>query len=266
MFRGSEKIIGVAGAVALSATVAVSAQANFVAAGLGGTTSFDAWDELSRSTPQVANANPPFPGFPGNTPWPEAIESVLTQGTAESSDDDPTGDATFNKTSGFGYPAGGSIYSSPFGTGTYIVEDLTPVADLATVVFQIQIGQGTGSGPGIFDPWLTGVPTLTVDTTTAIGISVSPSNTAILSQGIGDSDFGPINIGVLGVQWDVTGISDPITSFGVEFGPSGTSSTILALQLDQSDTFSVAPIPEPTSLALIGLGGLAMLGRTRRYS
>lgn len=261
------KMMHRATAAALSLAVLGSSQAMFVDANLTGTTDFDAWDELSRSTPQVATAAVPFPGFATSaSPWPEAIESVLTQGTNDpfsgpfDSDDDPTGDATFNKVSGFGYPAGGSIYSTPFGNGTYAVEDLTPVANIETVVFQIQIGRGTGTGFGKVDQWLDGETTLTVNGTDEI----AASNISRISSGVGDSQFGPINIGVLGFQWDLRNYIGQVNSISVGFTPSGTSTTILALQLDQSDVFTVAPIPEPASLALMGIGTIAIIGRRKR--
>ena len=98
--------------------------AAFLSYSIPGVSDFDAWDDLSVSNPQVAAVNAAnggqgepgaFPGFSnGGELWPEPIESVLTQGTSSTTDDDPTGDAVFDKVSGNGYPAGSSIYGMPF--------------------------------------------------------------------------------------------------------------------------------------------------------
>ncbi|MEM9788944.1 MAG: PEP-CTERM sorting domain-containing protein [Planctomycetota bacterium] len=227
----------------------------FIDPALSGTTDLDAWDNLTISNPQIDAASPAFPSFPGSTPWPEPIESVLTQGTATTTDDDPTGDATFDKTAGFGYPASISIYSSPFGNGSYAVSDATPVTGLELVFFQIEIGEGSGG-------FLDGDPTLTVN-----GSTVVP----LFDSGLVDLVTAPnpflggaiLPIATLGYLWDVSGLG-PITEFDVAFTTAGTSTTIIGLQLDQGSEFEAFAIPEPASLALFGLGAALMLPRRRR--
>lgn len=241
--------------LAVSAGLAfASAAQGFISPDLTGTTDFDAWDNLSITNPQVASTTVPFPfpGFPGAAPWPDAIESVLTQGTTDTADDDPTGDAGFLKTAGNGYPASVSIYSSPFGNGTYSVSDSTPVAGLETVVFQIEIGEGSNG-------FLAGTPTLTVNGATEVPLLTGGSQG--VSAGANPFGGGTINIATLGYQWDVSGVG-PISSFDVEFSTAGTSTTIFQLQLDQGDTFAaVANVPEPATLGAVGLGFLAALRR-----
>ncbi|MEM6458730.1 MAG: PEP-CTERM sorting domain-containing protein [Planctomycetota bacterium] len=244
----------------------------FIDYSLPGITQFDGWDELSRSTPQVAAAGPPFPGFPGATPWPAPIESVLTQDTFDTiADDDLNGDGTFNKIAGNGYPAGDSIYTSPFDpSGTFIVADETLVDNAETIVFQLRIGAGDPEkpdAPGQFGEWLNADPILTVgtlDNGTVNGSIVPLFDAGIVSEGISGSEFGPINVGVLAFQWDLRDIDDPFTAFGITFNPSKTSATVLDLRVDHGDTFTIVSVPEPASLALIGLGSLALLGRCRQ--
>lgn len=229
------------------------ANAQFVDVVLPGESDFDAWDNLTRTNPQVANADPAFPAFPGAELWPAPIESVLTFGTNDPIDDDPTGDAQFDKVSGNGYPAGISIYTSPFGNGgVFSLSDATPIEDIETLIFQIDIGSGSS-----FGEFLTGDATLTINDDTDVdlrarSISVAPPF---------DSGFGPVPIGTLRYQWDLRGLG-PISSFDVFFETAGTSSTILALQLDQGDTFALV-IPEPTSLIVLGLSSAILCCRRR---
>lgn len=227
---------------------------------LPGTTDFDGWDNLSITNPQVASTTAPFPfpGFPGAAPWPTAIDSVLTQGTTDIADDDPTGDAGFIKTAGNGYPASTTIYSSPFANGTYSVSDTTPVPGLETVLFQIEIGEGSAG-------FLDATPTLTVNGTTAVPLFEGGVQSIVDApnpfSGPGASDA-TLNLATLGYQWDVSGLG-PISSFDVAFTTAGTSTTIFQLQLDQGDTFAaVSGIPEPTSaVAVAWVGTLMLCGR-----
>ncbi|MEM1211668.1 MAG: PEP-CTERM sorting domain-containing protein [Planctomycetota bacterium] len=232
-----------------------SAVAVVTSVSLPGSADFDAWDNLTRTNPQVATADPIFPNFPGSALWPEPIESLLTFNTFSSSDDDPTGDALFDKVSGNGYPAGISIYTSPNGSGVFKVFDTTPVTDIETLIFQIEIGSGSEFGVYLEDD-----PTLYIngDETTNIGYVASDLSVAPPF----DSGFGPVPVGTLRYQWDLRGLG-PISEVDVRFETAGTSSTILALQLDQSDTFALV-IPEPNALLLFGLSGAVVCGRRRR--
>ncbi|MEM1223498.1 MAG: PEP-CTERM sorting domain-containing protein [Verrucomicrobiota bacterium] len=238
-----------------SAILSASSLHGIITYVLPGNTDLDAWDNLTVTNPQVSAAGGAYGSFPGASPWPAPIESVLTQDTVDTIDDDPTGDATFNKTSGFGYPAGVSIYSSPFGNGSYTVEDATPISNLETIIFQIDIGEGSSG-------FLIGDATLTVNGTTAV---------ALLDGGLVSADStgnpfggGTITLGTFGYQWDVSGLG-PITSFNIDFTTSGTSTTIYDLRLDQGDQFFAVGVPEPGFAALIlGLGAMGIVARRRR--
>ena len=235
---------------AIVASTTAIASGQFIDPNLSGDTQFDGWDTLNRSLPQIADNDAAWPTFPGATPWPEGIGSYLTFGTADRSDDDVTGDAVFNKTSGFGYPAGFSIYASPFGNGTFEVADNTVVSNIETVVFQIEIG--TGSAPTA----LSGDPTLTINGTTQVALF----NDFLLSSGVSDTGFGPVNVDARAYQWDLRGLG-PITSFAVDFAPAGTSTTITALQLDQGNVFTA--IPAPGAALTVGAAGVIAARRRR---
>ncbi len=227
---------------AASFCLSTAAHAQFLDPNLPGLTQYDGWENLTITNPQIAGAG--FPGFPGSAPWPEAIESDAA-GSA---------DATFDKTSGFGYPAGSSIYSSPFGNGTYNISDDTPLGSLDTIVFQIQIGSGSAG-------WLDSDPTLTINGSQTVSLFKDGTISNVFDP---DGPFGAIDLAVLGYQWDVRGLG-PITSFDIDFTTAGTSTTIYAMQLDQSSQFRGVAVPEPaTSAGLILAGAITLFARRKR--
>jgi len=239
------------------ASCLLTTQAAFLSYTLPGISDFDAWDDLSISNPQVASASPAFPGFPGSTAWSEAIDSLLTQGTPVTTDDDPTGDATFNKLSGNGYPASTSIYASPFPpAGTFTVQDTTPVANLEQVIFQIEIGNGSAG-------WLAADPTLTVNGgSTTVPLFDSGTVSSVFDPA---GPFGPVTVNTLAYQWDLSSIAGPISDFNVTYTVDGTRTTAYQLQLDQGDTFSAQMIPEPSSILLIVIAlGAGLILKFRR--
>ena len=260
------KIKTIATIATVSAGLITTSNAALINYSLPGNSDFDAWEDLSVSNPQVAAVNDAaggqgepgaFPGFSnGGDPWPEAIESVLTQGTTATADD-ATGDATFDKISDNGYPAGSSIYGMPFGTtGTFTVADSTPVADLEQVIFQIEVGSGSAG-------WLNGDPTLTVNTGSgATTVSLFDFGT-VSSVSDPDGDFGPVTVNTFAYQWDLSAISGTITDFNVDYTLDGTSAQIYRMQLDQGDSFTAQAVPEPSIALLGGLGLLTLLRRRR---
>ena len=223
------------------------AAAGIIEQDLPGTTQYDGWSDVSGSNPQVLAANndgdpsTSYPSFPGNGPWPAPIESH-TSGS---------GDAEFDKVSGTGYPAGFSVYT--FGGGTFSVSDDTPVSSLETVVLQTEIGS-----PGIASD---GPPTLSYN---GGGQALSADISALIAQEAFSGGGFDITVNTRVFQWDLRGVTDPITEFGVEWS-TASSATISGLRLDQSDTFGQAStaVPTPSAFAL-GLAGLGLAGVRRR--
>ena len=192
-----------------------------------------------------------YGGFPGNSPWPAPIGS---NGTG-------SGDADLSRVAGS--PTGGgpflsssSIYFGNYAQipnalgGTLRVSDSTPLANLKTLVFQIQIGEATG-----YD--LYSAPTLKINGGSSI---VNLLFSGILNRYQSGTFFSPateldepVYVNTRGYQWDVSSLG-AVTSFAIDF--SGvTHSQIYGLQLDQSSSvFSTAVIPEPN------VGGLILAG------
>ena len=192
-----------------------------------------------------------YGGFPGSSAWPAPIGS---NGIA-------SGDADLSRIAGS--PTGGgpflsstSIYFGNFAQvpnalgGTLRVSDSTPLANLKTLVFQIQIGEATG-----YD--LYSAPALKINGGSSI---VNPLFSGILNRfqsgtfpspatGLDE----PVYVNTRGYQWDISSLG-AVTSFAIDF--SGvTHSQIYGLQLDQSSSvFSTAVIPEPN------VGGLVLAG------
>jgi hypothetical protein len=235
---------------------------NAITIDLDGNTSFDGWENIT-----LIN----FPGygnFPGTTPWPAPIGSNVFG----------SGDATLNKTqnaaSGGPYPGSASLYfgnfidaPNTFG-GTVEIADSTPVVNLKTIVFQLQIGEANGYS--FFD---NAHPVLTLNNN---GVELSPTYFSLFDKTpngtfeLPEGGTADLYNNSFAFQWDVSEFSDPITSFAISF--SGVAhSQVYWMQLDQSDAAyaeSVLPpsVPEP-SAALMALMGLsAGLLRRRRKS
>ena len=246
----------VAAALAACSSVAMAVPMSLIDPGLTGSTQFDGWHEGSLTTP----SNPGYPGFPGSAAWPAPIGSSAAG----------SGDANLNKvangTGGGPYPASGSIYFGGFSAdvnndgGTLSVTDTTPVAGLANIVFQIQIGEAW-----TFDFLDHVLPTLSYNG----GSQALTADTSMLLEqffnGTVSMPTGEENvyINTYMLQWDVSALG-PITDFAIEF--SGVQhAQLYMVQLDQSDTFSV--VPEPGAMVLAGLGGVGLLlaARKRRH-
>jgi hypothetical protein len=197
-----------------------------------------------------------YGGFPGSSAWPAPIGS---NGLG-------SGDAVLNRvagspTGGGPFLSSGSIYFGNFAQipnalgGTLRVTDPTPLADLKTLVFQIQIREATG-----YD--LYSAPALKINGGSSI---VNPLFSGILNRfqsgtfpspatGLDE----PVYVNTRGYQWDVSSLG-AITSFAIDF--SGvTHSQVYGLQLDQSSSFfSTAVIPEPNVRGLVLAGACFFL-------
>jgi hypothetical protein len=247
----------IAAATVVVATTSLAASIHFVDPALPGTTQYDEWDNLT------AGANPGFPGFPGSGAWPNAIGSNV------GASGDATLEKTANGTGGGPYPAGASIYYGGFSAainndgGTLAVSDATPVANLANVVFQLEIGEAW-----TFDFFNDVLPTLSYNggaqnlaATDAYLLHQLDNGTVTMPTG---EETVYINTHLL--QWDLSGIGDgPITDFEISF--TGVQhAQLYGLQLDQSDSYSrYEPVPEPASAALLAIClGVAAAKRRRR--
>ena len=226
-----------------------------------GNSSFDGWVNLN-------SAN--FPGyggsFPGNSSWPGPIGSNAS-GSADSElirvSGSPTGGGPFLSSA--------SIYFGNFAQiqnalgGTLRVVDPTPLIDLKTLVFQIQIGEVLGFD--FFSP--SGGPSLKVNGGASAvnplfsGVVDRFQNGTFPSPATGNNE--PVYVNTWGYQWDVSSFG-PVTSFSIDFS-AVTHAQVYALQLDQnSSLFSVAVIPEPRAASLMFAGVALWLVRRRFHS
>ena len=228
--------------------------------GLVGNTQYDGWIGLTSSN------YPGFGGFPGTSDWPGAIGSNRTADNQFNAAE--PGDAELvkvaNGNGGGPYLAGGSIYFGGFSAdinnngGTLAVTDTTPVDDLNNVVFQIQIGEAW-----TFDFLDEALPTLSYNG----GDQQLAATTTLITErfynGTVDMPTGPedVFINTYMLQWDLTGVAEPITDFSVEF-TAVQHAQLYGLQLDQSDVYT--PVPTPGALACAAAAGLIATRRRRR--
>ena len=256
--------------IGLSAFAAAQSSPHSIS--LGGTTQYDGWANFTPTN---------FPGtgnFPGGTPWANPLGS----NTAGS------GDATLRKTAngtGGGGPfvLSGSIYSGGFSStpntfgGSLAVDDTTVVSGLKTVAFQLEIGEAFGYDLyNRVDPVLnyTYIPTGGSPTTASFSSTLFTTRLAHVDTGASFTDPTtglPQELfnNLYGYQWDLSGVAGTVTGISISFN-TVQHSQIYSLQLDQSsqahgsNVFVAAAVPEPTSLAALGLGAIALVRRRRK--
>lgn len=202
-----------------------------------------------------------YGGFPGSGAWPGSIGSNV----------DGSGDAELSRVAGS--PTGGgpflsstSIYFGNFAQvpnalgGTLRISDVTPLANLKTIVFQVQIGEATGYD--FFSP--SGVPSLKLNGGSTVvnpmfaGVLDRFQSGTFVSPATGNDE--PVYVNTWGFQWDV-GSLGPVTSFAVDLS-AVTHAQIYALQLDQnSSLFTAAVIPEPGVVSLVLVGASLVIVR-----
>ncbi|MEM9481133.1 MAG: PEP-CTERM sorting domain-containing protein [Verrucomicrobiota bacterium] len=205
---------------------------------LSGNTDYDGWDDFSNLPGYGTFEVGPF--APPGTPWPSPIGSFEAG----------SGNAEVNRTAGTHYSAGISLYSFA-GSSDFTVFDPDPIGGLATVVLTLEDWEGSSATS---DPLLSfngGTQSMVADFTS--------------SSVVGSGDFGgPFLINARTFQWDVSSLGS-ITSFNIDW-TQGSSAGLLALQLEQSDVFSIAsavPIPEPQTAVLLALVSSFLLVRRR---
>ncbi|GHC61060.1 PEP-CTERM sorting domain-containing protein [Roseibacillus persicicus] len=197
-----------------------------------GNTSTDGWDQL------VGSRLTGYGSYPGTSPWPAPVSPNVAGST---------GDATFNKTSGGGYFATNSFYDGG-NSGSLVVESSNPVANLATIVFQIDMGASSFAS----------TPQLLVNGTDLYPADLSATYAGDYTYSFGGPATATNNFVF---QWDLSGVTDPITSYQVQW-ETAPHSLIYELQVDSSDNF-VAVIPEPSTALLTLFAGSALLRRRR---
>lgn len=226
---------------------------------LEGVTQYDGWIDLNNSN--YAG----YGGFPGTAAWPAPIGSNRTLANTFSRDE--AGDAGLikvqNGTGGGPYPAGGSIYFGGFSGdinnygGTLAVTDSTPVAGLQNVVFQVQLGEAW-----TYDFYNEMLPVLNYNGGAQQLAATTSFTIEQFFNGTVEMPTGPeeVYINTVLLQWDLTGIAEPITDFTVEF--TGVQhAQLYGLRLDQSDVYTI--VPAPGAMALLSIGGLLTFRRRR---
>lgn len=208
--------------------------------------------------------------FPGTTLWtPKAsqVNSVIGD------DGGTVGGANLTKvsnapTGGGAYAASGSLYFGGFSGdinvngGALAVVDSSPLAGLQNITFQVGIGEAS-----TYDFYNHVLPTLTY--TTALG---TVSSVTATSSSVAEAFFNgtvsmptgeePIYINQYLLQWDLSGVTSPITSFSIGF--SGVQhAQLYGLTLTQA---AVAAVPEPSTYAMLlsGLVSMGVVGAVRR--
>jgi hypothetical protein len=245
--------IYLAAAIGLGAGVPIGSAAP-IDPNLSGNKLYDGWDFTQ------FNANQ-YGSFADTSAW--SIDSNLAGS-------DVVGHAQFNKAAGSGgYTAGNSngVYVASFDVtpgawgGTFSVTEVAPVADLQTVVVQIDTGPAFG-----FDFYQGLLPTLSYNggaQSLAADISGLISHVQTGTFTPPGQPEQPVYDNLWLVQWDLSSVAAPIGSFAVSWSATAHSQ-IHAVRLDQSDTFSAVPVPEPAMLGLLAMGGLVLLRRSGR--
>lgn len=178
------------------------------------------------------------------------------------------------------YPAGDSIYAISFSNqynakgGSFGIFEANPLADLQTIVLQIEIGSANGydfyrsdspTGTGEFDggpvPFgdapglepgaltlqvyfpklhltLEDDTTMTLDADYAALLNKGYNGTIPMPTGPGGSNVDePIWINLYGFQWDLSGLSSPVASYIITWDVAEHSQSYAA-RVTQADTFN----------------------------
>lgn len=176
--------------------------------------------------------------FTSGDPWPAPIA-----GNAGS-----TSGAVFAKVSGSGYFAGGSVYDAGQ-AGVFSLSDDAPLADLATIVLQIDAGAAISSAPVLH--YNGGSQSLAADLFTTVA-----------GNYVANGFNGPYQTSNFAWQWDLSAIPD-ITSYEIVWGSAAADHlSMFDLTISAGETF-VQAVPEPSSLVMVSLASLALFRRRR---
>ena len=217
-----------------------------------GASSFDGWANIT-----LANFSG-YGGFPGNNAWPNPIGS-----NAEASGDSELARVAGSPDGGGPFLASGSIYFGSFTQvpnalgGTLRVSDMTPLPNLKTLVFQIQIGEADGYD--FHDP--AGYPVLRMNgQTNAVSATYEP---VLLGRYQNGTFFSPetekeepVYVNTWAFQWNLAE-GTTVSSFQIEFS-AVTHAQVYALQLDQSSNLQPQQIfsanEPPPQIQLVSVG------------
>lgn len=248
-------------AIVVTSVSLSSAGAQVIDLSLSGNTSHDRWTAIkSAGRPQGFQSLAGYGGFPGSGVWPGTISSNPNGGDAyiTKGADGPGGGA---------YVASGSIYFGAYTAdpnmdgGTIIIKDNTPIAELKTIIFQIEL-----AGAGGYEFFNSVDPTLTITTDTGtftLASTFAPNLIASRNAGSDPVTGSPLNVNTWVYQWNI----DPalmVTGFEILVNPV-QHTQIYSMQLDQSDVaYAAAVVPEPSTWCILFLSAGVVLFHARR--
>lgn len=259
-------------AISYTTLVAENTPGNpFYNPGLTGTGSSSSWLNLrAGGSVSIADGGTGTTAVGGSFPGSGAFTSIAAQ----------VGDSSAqlykiaNGTGGGPYLASASVYHGGFSSavnnpgGTLGVTIPSPIADLQTLVFQIQIGEAW-----TYDFYNGVLPVLSYTTASGTVNNVAANFSNIINQisnGTVSMPSGvePLYTNTYALQWDLSDVVDPISSLNISF-QGVQHSQIYGMRLDQgSDSFSginLVSVPEPASAALGLVGAFALVFRRRRH-
>lgn len=225
---------------------------------------------LTFSNPLTAGLNPSFAGLTSSADWYDLNRANPLLAEANGYNHDffqsqsgwaqPLVDMSGNTTAGLDKVAGTSLYVGEGGLfstnvpgGTLFVEDTAPIANVRTILIQVDIENVAGVAESFFSEpilYLNGSSTpLAADYTGAFDAPASTTD----------------NSTIFASQWDVSGFVGTITEYKIEWVMEAFHYN-LAIDLDTSDVAynDLRVVPEPQAYAaLAGILGLGLVGMRR---